>query len=317
VIPAFNCAPWIGEALDSVFAQTVAPAQVIVLDDGSTDDTAERVRPVLDRVQYVRQPNSGVSATRNRGMALAREAFVAFLDGDDVWHPRKIELQMEAFRRRPDLAILSTPVYDYPSTAPEVTPALAAELPVHDVSWESMAVKNRMNTSSVIIRRDVIERVAPFDTAMQGPEDRDFWLRVLEVAPGAILAIPLSGYRITPGGISQNAARCRDGMLRILQKVDARGGWTGRWLLRRKAYSYVNHACSCLFSDSGSHGEALACCLRSIAWFPLPYGRDEVVTPCERLKRTAVVGVRLVRAKCSRTARTTGETSRAPKAATA
>jgi glycosyltransferase involved in cell wall biosynthesis len=310
VMPAYNCGRWIGEALESVRRQTLPPRQIIVVDDGSTDDTLERVRPFAQHVEYVRQANAGVSAARNIGVRAAREPFIAFLDADDVWHPRKLELQMEVFRRHEHVGILSTPTFDWPARTmprfPEVPP-----LSVREVTWEQMVVKNRMNTSSIALRRDAIRCVDPFDTAMQGPEDRDMWLRILEVTYGAVLDLPLSGYRVTPGGISQNAAKCRDGMLRILAKLDERDAWRGRWWLRRKAYSYVNHACAWLYTASGQQRKALDVSLRSLVWYPLPYSRADVEQPLERVKRTMVIAMRLMHLK-AQALPTKTDTSEAP-----
>src|SRR4051812_15034062 len=91
VIPTYNCARWVTEAVDSVLAQVLPASQVIVVDDGSRDDTARRLEPYLSRaVEYVRQENQGVSVARNTGVARSGGEYVAFLDADDAWHPRKL-----------------------------------------------------------------------------------------------------------------------------------------------------------------------------------------------------------------------------------
>src|SRR4051812_7491732 len=99
IIPTYNSGALLVQALDSVLAQTCVPEQIIVVDDGSQDDTAERMARYAGRVHYVSQRNQGVSAARNRGMQEAGEEWVAFLDADDVWHPRKIELQWHVLRK--------------------------------------------------------------------------------------------------------------------------------------------------------------------------------------------------------------------------
>jgi glycosyltransferase involved in cell wall biosynthesis len=297
VIPSYNCGRHLCEAIASVLRQSLPPRQIIVIDDGSSDDTAQQVRPYLDRVTYIRQENRGVSAARNRGIAEAREAFIAFLDADDVWHRQKTALQMRLFQERPELGILSTPTYDWPKDVEPVVEPPVGELPVQSVTWEQVVVRNRINTSSVIVRRDVLVRAGPFDEAMQGPEDRDLWLRILELAPGASLQIPLSGYRITPGGISQNAGKCRDGMLRILRKLSDRGVWRGRPMLRRRAHAYVNHTCAYLYSAGGDQWMALACAVKSLAWYPLAFPDCDELEPFERLRRAAVIALRAVRLK--------------------
>jgi len=101
VIPAYNCAPYLAEAIDSALRQTCAPFEVIVVDDGSTDDTPAVVTRYGERVRYVRQPNSGVSASRNRGIELARGDWIALLDADDVWLPRRLERVASACLTKP------------------------------------------------------------------------------------------------------------------------------------------------------------------------------------------------------------------------
>src|SRR5712664_3388839 len=98
IIPTYNCARFVVEAIESVLAQTVVPTEIVVVDDGSVDDTQERLRSYHGRIRYFRQGNGGVSAARYRGMREAQQEFIAFLDADDVWHPRKLELQLDGLR---------------------------------------------------------------------------------------------------------------------------------------------------------------------------------------------------------------------------
>jgi glycosyltransferase involved in cell wall biosynthesis len=271
----------------SALAQTAGPAEVVVVDDGSTDDTRDRLAPFAGRIKYVRQQNQGVSAARNRGVEEARGEFVAFLDADDVWHPQKWELQFRAFERFPRLGMLGAQPFPWPA---RTFPALAGAdaPPLTPVGWHDLVVKNYLTTSSVVVRREALARAGRFDTGMQGPEDRDLWLRVARLAPIAILELPLTGYRDVPGSVSKHVERCRAGMVRILQKLDEQNLWNGQWALRRKAYSYVYHSCAYLHSAAGAHRRALVCSAKSFLWYPLPYGRREVLTPAERPKRFAV-----------------------------
>src|SRR5439155_21201671 len=114
--PTFNCGHLVTQAVESVLAQTVRVAEVIVVDDGSTDNTAERLRPFLGRVRYVRQENAGVSAARNAGVGLAGGDFVAFLDADALWHPRKVELQLQVFDRHPTVDLVGTRPFAWPDS---------------------------------------------------------------------------------------------------------------------------------------------------------------------------------------------------------
>ncbi|HEX3110532.1 MAG TPA: glycosyltransferase family A protein, partial [Thermoanaerobaculia bacterium] len=97
VIPSYNYARYLGEAIDSALGQTLPPLEVIVVDDGSTDDTPAVLAAYGDRIRVLRQKNAGVAVARNSGIAAARGECVAFLDADDVWLPRKLELQIPLF----------------------------------------------------------------------------------------------------------------------------------------------------------------------------------------------------------------------------
>jgi glycosyltransferase involved in cell wall biosynthesis len=283
VVPTYNSGHLVGDALASVLAQTVPPEAVIVIDDGSTDDTAARLAQYGARVRAIRQPNQGVSATRNRGVREARSEFVAFLDADDVWHPRKLEVQLSVLRARPDFGLLGTRTYPWPGEVPELLGEPAA-VPLVPVSWELLAVRNVFVTSSVLVRRAVLERVGEFDTRLQGPEDHDLWLRVAEVAPAANLDLPLTGYRDIPGSLSKQARRMEEGMLRIIAKLGERGAWRGRPWLRRKAYSMVYHQSAYMYGQAGAHGVAVGRSLRSLACYPWPYRAGECKAAFERPK---------------------------------
>ena len=96
VVPTYNRGPLIARALESILGQTRTPDEVVVVDDGSTDDTQERIQAYAGRVRYVRQPNAGGSAARNRGVEEATHPWVAFLDSDDHWRPEHIERMSDA-----------------------------------------------------------------------------------------------------------------------------------------------------------------------------------------------------------------------------
>jgi glycosyltransferase involved in cell wall biosynthesis len=288
IIPAYNSARWIGEAVRSALGQVRRPHQVIVVDDGSTDDTVARLAPFDGRIVLERQQNRGVAAARNRGLALATGSFIAFLDADDAWHPRKLELQLNVFERSPSLGLLGTLTYDCVGPMPEVDDATT-----NPVALEHLVVKNHLTTSSVMIRREVFERIGLFDTSLQGPEDHEYWIRAAEAASVGVLATPLTGYRVVPGSLSRRAGPMDAGVGRILAKLDERHFWRGKSrLLRRHAYGYAAYASAFLHGDEGNNGRALRKIMESLAWYPLPLSRTEAGAAFVRWKRLAVLMLR-------------------------
>jgi glycosyltransferase involved in cell wall biosynthesis len=294
IIPAFNCREWIAQAIDSALAQTMVPAQVIVVDDGSTDDTADVLVTYGARIRCLSQANQGVAAARNRGLAAADTEWIAFLDADDVWHPRKLELQMQAIARCPDVGLLGTGLFPWPTA--EIPSAGANGSPrVTSIGRDQLAIKNRLATSSVLVRRDVVRRVGEFDTTLSGPEDHDYWLRAAEVAPVGVVPLELTGYRSVPGSLSKRADSMEAGMKQILRKLDARDFWRGDRLLRRRAYSYVSYSCAYMHGAAGHHAIAIRKLMDSMTWYPLPNRVAAGDVPFGRVRRMTVLLLRMLR----------------------
>jgi glycosyltransferase involved in cell wall biosynthesis len=295
VIPTYNAASLVTQAIDSVLGQTRPPSQVIVVDDGSIDDTQERVERYGPAVQYLRQSNAGVAAARNAGVRATSGRTIAFLDADDIWHPRKLEIHLRALEQQPDVALCGTDTFQWPCpAAPEIESASA---PLARIQWRTLVLQNLFTTSTVIVQREVFERTGGFDTDLRGPEDRDLWWRVAEIATVARLPLKLTGYRRTLGSLGNQAAAMEAGGYLRLRKMDARGAWNGHRLLRRKAYSLHLYACRNMHAVSGDHARGLGCLLKSFAWYPLPYRRTEVKIPLARIRSAAVSAARVLRAQ--------------------
>lgn len=168
VIPAYNAAKYLPEALDSVFQQTYAPIEVIVVDDGSTDNTASLLVEYGTRIKLICKPNGGIGSARNAGMRAATGSMIAFLDADDIWLSHKIEYQV---------AIMCDDVMMCGSSGSETDPNGTQ---VRLERYHNMLVNNPFSASSVMILAKCLARVGNFvqDRRYHGVEDWDMWLRI-------------------------------------------------------------------------------------------------------------------------------------------
>lgn len=178
VIPTFNRMGWIAEAVRSVLEQTHRDLELIVVDDGSTDDSVLRLEAatVDSRARFVYQENRGVSAARNRGIAEARGHWIAFLDSDDVWKPEKLERQLEWHRRHAHYRISCTDE-EWIRRSRRVNPRSLHQKYCGWILLESME-RCIVSPSSALVDRKVFDEIGLFDEALPVCEDYDLWLRV-------------------------------------------------------------------------------------------------------------------------------------------
>jgi glycosyltransferase involved in cell wall biosynthesis len=298
IIPSYNSGHWVTQAVDSALAQTLRPIQIIVIDDGSKDDTRQRMEPLAGwGVEYVYQQNAGVSAARNAGVKRAAGDLVAFLDADDVWHPRKLELQAAVMAARPELVMLGSARFDWPGPIPSIASAGGA---VREIAWRRLLVKNYFITSSIVVRRTALAGLGPnpFDGALQGPEDYDLWLRLAENGKAANLDLPLTGYRSHLEGLGNQPQSMQAGMSRILDKLAERGAWTRAGDgVRRRARAYFHFSCALMHSAAGNQSAAMGHAMQSLAVYPLPLDAIDGRASAARLRLLTVIGLRLLRIK--------------------
>lgn len=185
LVTAYNYGRYITATLESVLAQTIPASdhEVIVVDNGSTDDTARALEPYLDRIRYVRQENRGRAGARNRLIEEARGEYVAFLDSDDVWLPGKLERQVRVFDEHPDVGLVHGPVEVIDEAGrplPEVTAQhdrIYERVHRNGATYEGYALQCMCLTSTVMARRSCLEAVGRYDTRI-GLEDLDLYLRI-------------------------------------------------------------------------------------------------------------------------------------------
>lgn len=204
VIPAYNAARTITRTLESALTQTITDVEVIVVDDGSTDTTRDIVAAAEDpRVRLIAQPNGGVAAARNTGIANAQGEWVAFLDSDDLWLPHKLERQLELMAASPGCMASQASAYFVDDQLRPLK--LRRCVPVADPLLTFLRFQNLPNAaSSWIVRRTLLERIGGFDPGLEILEDWEFSLRLARHANPLCIDEPLTLYRVHPGNRSRN-----------------------------------------------------------------------------------------------------------------
>lgn len=177
VIPVHDMGRYVGDALRSVFAQDYRPIEVIVVDDGSTDDTADVARSFAD-VDYLYQPQQGVAAARNAGIARSRGQLVAFLDADDLWAPNKLALQARWLLEHTETGYVAAHFRNF-LEAGVARPAWVTE--------EQLVEDQQGGVPNLVARRSVFERIGVFDPAHKSGSDLDWVLRARDAGIGAAI----------------------------------------------------------------------------------------------------------------------------------
>lgn len=224
IVPAYNVATYIGEALDSVFAQDFQNFETIVVNDGSTDtpELELALEPYRDRIIYLKQPNRGISAARNAGLRVARGELIALLDSDDEWLPGKLTEQLEFMRTGNYDMIYGNALLFGEMHWAEGTTFMDRSPSNGPVSLLSLLdLQATPVVSTVIMRKDLVMQVGGFDeTDRNIPEDYDLWLRLARA--GARIAYqrkPVAKYRYRSDSVSASRVKLHAGALRVLQRA--------------------------------------------------------------------------------------------------
>jgi glycosyltransferase involved in cell wall biosynthesis len=217
VIPAYNAARYVGQAVESVLAQTFDDLEVVVVDDGSTDDTAEVLAALGDPVRCIRQSNSGVSVARNTGVAESAGLYVAFLDADDTWLPEKLAKQLAG------LAAVQRARMSYTAglvTDQQLNP-IEVRRPGAGISRESLLVEGNLvgvGSSTVLCERELFRRAGGFDPSLSQCADWDMWIRLAALTEFDYVDEPLVAYRQHGQSMSNDPHLLEDDSIRVLEK---------------------------------------------------------------------------------------------------
>ncbi len=221
IVPAYQVAPYVRQAVESALRQTAGHLEVIAVEGESTDGTFEELAAIRDgRLRIVRHANRGLANARNVGLAAAQGSYIGFLDGDDLWKPAKAERHLAFLHAHPEADLTFSLSATIDESGREIG-FLRRRAP-GAVSFRELFVASPVgNGSAVIARRESLEGAGGFDAALPYFEDLDLWLRVATLRPGNIACIPevLTLYRRRPGQLTGNWQAMEAAWQQVQQKA--------------------------------------------------------------------------------------------------
>lgn len=276
IIPARNALSYLPQALGSVYAQTFTDFEVTLVDDGSSDGTAEWVEVLNEpRLTFIRQPHQGSAAARNTGLKHADGDYIAFLDADDLWEPTKLAKQVAYLDIHPEVGLVHSAISYIDEKGCPINRVLSAT--GNGYVWAQMLESNLVRCGSTpMIRRSCFDVVGEFDTSLQVFQDWEMWIRIAKLYPLAVLDEPLAAYRQHPANISKSYGLMEAHFRKIIERAfqDASADYR---FLKNRAYgrAYLHTAWRAFYA--GNSGAALRLQLQALRHFPqLLYTKNNI-----------------------------------------
>lgn len=270
VIPCYNYAHFLPAAIASVLAQTDRPREIVVVDDGSTDNTRAVVAGYGAHVRYVYQANAGLPAARNAGIRAATQPLVAFLDADDQWQPGFLHHVLGAFADTSHAyGLVATKARLVDPRGQPVHRACRDQALQGPLTCRDIILRTCFSPSAVVARREVFEHCGFFDETLTSSEDRDMWIRIGARFPIFLIADPLVLVRNHPGSMSKNADRMKRNSRRVIGKAFQQAfvprRQLGFWL---RVLAVNRFQCAWMYHDQGRQLKAMGEMLASLATWP-------------------------------------------------
>jgi glycosyltransferase involved in cell wall biosynthesis len=254
IIPAYNCAAYIGSSVKSVLTQTYPRVECIVVDDGSTDGTGSLIEEEFGpSVTLIRQSNRGVSAARNAGAKAARGAYLAFLDADDLWLPEKIEKQVALFEKAPSVAYVYSAFFFVDE---DLTVTGVGEIPPPQDALRNAATLTSPSINLAqtgMVRSAVFQELGGFDETLSTSADLDFVLRATTAFESKGLPEPVAMYRHSESQMSQDPALMESDMKRVLEKFYGSPRGSEFRHLKRRAYANLHSVLAAMYLRRGEY----------------------------------------------------------------
>jgi glycosyltransferase involved in cell wall biosynthesis len=268
IIPAYNAEAWLGRAIDSILAQTPPVHEIIVVDDESKDATAKVAQGYGERVKYVWQKNGGPAAARNAAIKIATGDWLALCDADDWWEPDKLRLQIAEIEASPEVILVYTSL------------RLVSDAGVRGIRkacppkllWPQLRYRNPITPSSVIVRREAIDRIGGFDERRRGSEDWAAWMKLYPLGKFVALDAPLTNYRVAPSSLSSNSELMFNDFSQMVEEVLLAGiSGISRRIWRRRIISYQAFSAGLTARDAGAPALERRFLKLSVLHWPSPF----------------------------------------------
>ncbi len=286
IIPAFNAAKYLPFALESVGAQTFDDWHIVLVNDGSTDNTDEVVAPFLDRfgpkITYIKQQNRGLPASRNTAMRSSTSEFIALLDADDIWMPCRLSESLAVLTTRLEIGLtygLITLVDPEGRISRTWTGNRGRS--EGQIASQIYMRKIELPCPTITFRRRCVDEIGFFDETMRATEDRDLWLRIALRYEVAFIPQILASYRTSPGSMSTDSNRMLEAQLYFIRKhYGSKGcGLRPRQISTARAYKQQAEA----LKGQSRVSAALVSALKAVAIYPLDM--DNLITAASLFRR--------------------------------
>jgi glycosyltransferase involved in cell wall biosynthesis len=269
IVPAYNAMNYLPESLDSILAQTYLDFEVIIVNDGSTDNLSEWASELTDsRVKLISQENRGLAGARNTGLNHAQGEYIAYLDADDLWDATKLAKQIEMLEQNPEVGLVYTWIDRIEQNGKSLGKRFKSNLSGN--IWKKLLERNVISPSSAMIRRCCFDRVGLFDENLKSfVEDWDMWLRIAACYPIKVLPEPLLQYRECPSSVSKNFQAMERSYHIVIEKAFTSAS-SELMFQKRKSYSraYLHLASQSLQSHQPDYAIASNYLQQAVGHYP-------------------------------------------------
>jgi glycosyltransferase involved in cell wall biosynthesis len=269
IVPAYNAMKYLPESLDSILAQTYPDFEVIIVNDGSTDNLSQWASELTDpRIKLVSQSNRGLAGARNTGLNHAQGEYIAYLDADDLWDATKLAKQVEVFEQNPQVGLVYTWVERIDQNGKFLGKPFESNLSGN--IWEQLLERNVISPSSAMIRRCCFDHVGRFDENLKSfIEDWDMWLRIAAIYPIKVLPELLLQYRECPSSASKNLQAMERSYHIVIEKAFASAS-SELIVQKQKSYScaYLHLASQSLQNNQPTYATASNYLQQAVAYYP-------------------------------------------------